>query len=439
MHRRAFLLTASAAATATAARAAAPGAPNDLEARLDAYFAPFVAARDFSGVVTLAKGPDIIARRIYGMADFDRRTPNTPDTAFFVASIGKSFTRASLLALERAGKLAQDDPLARFAPEFPNAANITLRQLIEHKAGITRDLQFGADLRKVLSLSEMARRIATLPLAGQPGEKYAYSNNGYRLLALVVERASGGDYGDFVREAVFEPRGMRHTFEPGRGRPRGPVAKGHVAGIGFGTLAPPEPIEVLNHRGAGSFCSTPNDLLRYARSLPLAPADLQRPLQTREDGTTARRVLGHDGLGNGFSNLCFRFPEQDACLVMSCNIETPIFGPLHDHLEQFLFGEAVTPPPIPAQTAAPFDAGRAALFVGQYELFPGTPLIIRRETWGLSVSAGGDSFLPLTPVGSDRYLMRQKYAYLDFKVVDGRTESVTWTENGSPFVLRRLG
>jgi D-alanyl-D-alanine carboxypeptidase len=442
MDRRSFLVGGTSAgvfASGAKARLVSHSKALDqgLQARLDRALLPFVAARDFSGVVIMTRGGTTVAERIYGKADFERGRPNTLDTRFCCDSIGKSFTRAAIVALEKQGRLSQEDPLARFVPDFPNGANISLRQLIEHRSGITRELNLGADAQRVIPLPELVARIAKLPLEGSPGKQYFYSNNGYRMLALVVERAGHGDYGALVRELVFQPRRMDETIELRLGQSAPNVAKGYIAGPGLRTLDVQPPIELLNFRGAGSFYSSPRDLLTFAQSLPLQAADLKRPLEV-VDGVTPRRVLGHDGLGFGFANLCFRYPEQDATLIMCCNIETPIFTPLHSHLEKLLFGEPAEPLPVGPVNVARFDPERAQLYAGQYELFPGTPLIIREEKAALWVSAGGDVFAPLVPLGPDRFFMRQKYAYLDFKVADGKTQSVKWSEHGRTFDLRKL-
>jgi D-alanyl-D-alanine carboxypeptidase len=436
MHRRIFLMSAAATAACTTAPpqpvvTETPEAP--LDRQLDALLAPYVAARDFSGVVWMERSGVIVAQRSYGVADLTSSAPNTPDTRYICSSIGKLFTRAAIVSLVADGRLSLDDPFARFAPEFPNAANFTIDQLVEHKAGISRDLTLGDDVRRRLSTAELVQRVAAMPMAGAPGERYAYSNNGYRLLAYAVERAGGGDYGAIVRERVFAPRGMRDTAEftledtvPNR-------AIGYVPGPGLGTLEHAPADELLNHRGAGSFFTTPNDLMTFARSLPISPRDLEAPVDEGE-----RRRLGHNGLGHGYASMCYAYPDQDARLVMTCNIQMGLLDPLQGAFEALLFGE--TPPQLPVSPteAAPLDAARAQILTGNYELFPGTPLIVRVRGDLMEVSAGGDAYAPLTPLGGDRYFMRQRYATLTFNVSNGRSDAVTWAEPGGEFNLRRL-
>lgn len=430
MHRRAFIL--STAATAACATAAQPSEAA-LDRQLDEVLTPYVEARDFSGVVLMERAGVVVARRNYGAANFTTGQRNTADTRYICSSIGKLFTRAAIVSLTVDGRLSLGDPFARFAPDFPNAANFTIGQLVTHTAGISRDLTLGADVSRRLSVAELVARIAAMPTAGAPGERYSYSNNGYRLLAHVIEQAGGGDYGAIVHQRVFAPRDMRGTAEFSLDDTVPNKAQGYVPAPGLGSLDPPSPDELLNHRGAGSFYSTPNDLMKFARSLPIAAADLQRPV-----GEGELRRLGHDGLGHGYASMCYFYPEHDARLVMMCNIQMGLLSPLQGAFEAMLIGTPMPALPSPPTSAAALDPARAELVAGSYELFPGTPLIVRRRADLLEVSAGGDAYAPLTPLGGDRYFMRQRYGTLTFNVVEGRSESVLWAEPGGEFSLRRL-
>jgi len=434
MFRRTFLLTAAATAACASAQSAnvAMGDEN-LEAQLDALLGPYVEARDFSGVVLMERDGVAAARRIYGAADFETGRAHTLQTRYVCSSIGKMFTRAAIESLAADGRLSLDDPFARFAPEFPNAANFTVGQLVQHRAGISRDLSFGAEMREPHTTAELVQRVAAMPMAGAPGERYAYSNNGYRLLAYVIERAGGGDYGAIVRERVFVPRGMIGTAEYGLTDTVPSGATGYVPGPGLRTLAPAPADDLLNHRGPGSFYTTPEDLMIFARTLPISPADMEAPLDAGE-----KRRLGHNGLGHGFASMCYAYPDIGARLVMTCNIQMGLLDPLQSAFEALLFGEEPPALPVSPTQAAPLDAARADIVAGNYELFPGTPLIVRRTGDLLEVSAGGDAYAPLTPLGGDRYFMRQRYGTLTFQIAGGRSEAVIWAEPGGEFTLRRL-
>jgi CubicO group peptidase (beta-lactamase class C family) len=230
--RRAFMGSALAAGALPSALAAAPN--SRVAANVAAYLQPFVERRDFSGFVLLERGGSTLLSRGFGYADFEARRPNTADTGYMTASIGKLFTRAAVLELERQGRLAKADPLARFLPSFPNAQAITVQHLIDHQAGIARDLPPGTDLAQERSLDDLLAIIAAQPAIGKPGSDGGYSNNGYRLLAKVIEAAGRGSYDELVRELVFEPRGMRATRSGVDLNRVGRRAVGYRPGAGWG-------------------------------------------------------------------------------------------------------------------------------------------------------------------------------------------------------------
>src|SRR5205085_8333186 len=126
-----------------------------LSRALDRYFLPFERIRDFSGIVVVERGTKQLTRS-WGRADFATGEPHSPHRRYAAESISKMFTHAAVLALQSAGKLNMSDPLERFVPDFPRAADITIRQLVDHEAGISRDLALmGPDATRPRSTTEL--------------------------------------------------------------------------------------------------------------------------------------------------------------------------------------------------------------------------------------------------------------------------------------------
>ncbi|HEY1485296.1 MAG TPA: serine hydrolase domain-containing protein [Micromonosporaceae bacterium] len=402
---------------------------NDLGSALDAYLTPFVERLDFSGIIMVSRADEVLATKAYGFANYEFGIPHTVTTRYWAGSISKMFTLAAIVALEKAGRLDRSDPLSRYLPAYPGGAAITLRQLVDHTAGIARDLPLGSDRTEPHTTEEIVAMVARIPSIAAPGEAEAYSNNGYRILARVLEVAGGGDFADIVRATVFEPLGMNDTLMPDLRDVVPLMASGYVAGPGYGTLRHAAYYNVVNEPGAGAFYSTPSDLLTFARSLPIEAAE--PAASGAEPGW-----VGHNGLGNGFAAYCYRFPDHDMCLVMMANIETGLFGRLNADLRRMMLGlSAPAPEPPPAATV--LDATRAHVYVGDYDLFPGVPLSVRPGPHGLEAAAG-DAFHPLVPIGGDDFFMRLKYARIAFDVVDGESRSATWSQDGTEFSLPRL-
>src|SRR5262249_52037258 len=148
--------------------------------------------------------------KAYGIADATHNVLNRTETTFRVASLTKTFTAAATILLLNQGKLHLDDPLSRFLPDFPNGEHITVEHLLLHQAGVgTLDepkFSHGA-----LSLNTLVQQIKMQPPLFPPGTDGRYSNEGYLLLAAVIEKVSGMSYAEYLKRNIFDPLGMRST------------------------------------------------------------------------------------------------------------------------------------------------------------------------------------------------------------------------------------
>jgi CubicO group peptidase (beta-lactamase class C family) len=399
---------------------AVPDLDPDLTARLDAHLEPFVGSGDFSGYVILARGGRAVVSCGYGWADREFEVAHTTETVSWAGSISKLFTRVAFDALFAQGRVTATDRLADFLPSYPDAGRITIQQLLDHTAGIARDLVLGPARTEPHTTSELVELVAALPPVGAPGDQTSYSNNGYRILARVLELVTGEDFDDAVRQIVFEPRAMSSTLSPDLLDVVPRLAPGYVAGPGLGTVRRAAYYNVRNEPGAGAFFTTPQDLWTFARSLREYD-DLAEP-----EGDHGDRRFGHNGLGHGYAAYCDRYPDADAEVVMLANLETGLFGRLRDDLRDLVLGRPLTPvEPLP--TPALFDEAAAARVVGEYELGPASaPLTFRTTDGHLEVSAG-EEFFPLVPTGVDTYFMRLKFARLSFSP---DAAVLTWSEGG---------
>src|SRR5262249_10550373 len=183
------------------------GNSNKLAERLDDYLRPYLEVKDFSGVVLIAQGDTILAAKAYGMADFEAGVPNRIGTAFRIASLSKTFTAAAIAILIERGKVKLDDPLSRYIPDFPNGVKINVKQLLLHQSGVGQ-LDAPELLRNCSSTADLVERLKGVPPLFAPGTGGGYSNEGYLLLAAVIEKASGLTYESFLREDIFTPLGM---------------------------------------------------------------------------------------------------------------------------------------------------------------------------------------------------------------------------------------
>ncbi|HEX2210786.1 MAG TPA: serine hydrolase domain-containing protein, partial [Longimicrobium sp.] len=197
--------------------ATAAAAQPDLAPRVDSMFARYDAQSPGCAIGVAQNGRTLLSRA-YGMADLEHDIPNTPETVFEAGSVSKQFTAAAIVLLARQGKLSLDDDVRRWIPEVPDYGTpITLRHLLNHTSGL-RDwgtvVQIagwprGTRIHTHAHALDVISRQKSLNFA--PGEEFLYSNSGYNLLAMVVEKASGVSFAEFSRRELFEPLGMTRT------------------------------------------------------------------------------------------------------------------------------------------------------------------------------------------------------------------------------------
>ena len=234
----------------------------------------------FSGVVLVARGGVPQFERAYGMADREAGRPNELTTAFNLGSINKFFTAVAIRQLAAAGKLNVDSSLARAWPDYPNpdvARRVTIRQILEHRSGIQGNI-FGAPAGKtrhdVRSLADHFELVKSQPLQFEPGSRQQYSNAGFIVLGLLIERLSGENYYEYVRRHIYEPAGMTRSGS----WPVDSLPANTALGYTGDSWPRTRNTELLPGRGssAGGGYSTAHDLLRLINALrenkiPAAP------------------------------------------------------------------------------------------------------------------------------------------------------------------------
>lgn len=312
----------------------------DPAARIDAVLEGELKAGRLPGAaVAIARDGKVVYAGTCGKADREKDLAVKPDTVFRIGSITKQFSAAAILLLRDDGKLSIDDPLSKFLPDYPRGKDVTVRQLLTHTSGIksyTSLKEWRPTLAEDRAPEELIKLFRDLPFDFEPGEKFAYNNSGYFLLGMIVEKASGLPYGDYLRKKIFEPLGLENTRvdAPGlevKGRATGykPAPKGFV---------PDDPISMTQPGAAGAMISTVGDLLAWDAALHsgkvlkqasldemLAPVKLKDGKESRYGfgigvaGEGERRVIEHGGGINGFASYLGRFPTRGLSVAVLVN------------------------------------------------------------------------------------------------------------------------
>lgn len=310
---------------------------------VDSIFAPYNRRNAPGCAVGIVQRGSIAYSRGFGEADLLNHVQNSPTTAFYIASLSKQFTALSVLLLQQDGKLGLDDDIRRWVPEVPNLGHITLRQLMQHTSGL-RDY-YGLlgingwrqnDLLTEREFLDLISRQRALNFA--PGTEFLYSNTGYALLAIVVQRASGLSLRDFASARIFRPLGMVNTqFRDDHTQAVDREAIGYVPQDGGFAVSIPQ----LDVVGDGGVFSTVEDLARWDANFDSgavggrAGMTMMQHTATLPDGRSTGyalglsvgtfggfRVVSHSGAYGGYRSTYLRFPEEHLSVITLCNVST---------------------------------------------------------------------------------------------------------------------
>jgi CubicO group peptidase (beta-lactamase class C family) len=314
----------------------------------------------------------MIYSRGYGMADLERRVPITPHTVFDIGSTSKQFAAASIVLLAQDGKLSLDDDVRRHIPELPQYERpITIRHLLHHTSGLRDYIGLltmgGHSIDGVTTPQDALDAIVRQKqLNFAPGDEHLYSNSGYFLLSVIVERVARQSLREFARQRIFEPLQMRRTHYlgsyndvvPDRALAYTPVAGGMR-----------HDMSRWLQLGDGAVFTTVEDLLLWDNNFhdpkvggtALLDALHQRGRLSNGDSISyalglghghyrGARTVSHGGSWGVYRAELLRFPEQRFSVATLCNLGTINPTPLAQRVADVFLADVLQPA---VATAAP--------------------------------------------------------------------------------------
>lgn len=348
------------------------------------FFTKLEEANMFNGIVLVAEKGKVIFEKAIGFSDFNKKTPINLQSVFEVGSISKTFTAVAVHILSEKGMLSIDDSITKFFPKLPYE-DVTLKGLLSHTSGLfdvpndgnLRD-QFRSFYNRVDVPYTNKDYLAYLekykpPIEIAPGEKNIYSNTGYVLLALVVEKVSGEPFQEFLRKNIFEPVGMNHTFLlswPLLKKEERYLASGYrddpIEGIIRETDHNPGTAIFGMSYGDDEIASTVEDMLAFDQALRnnklLKPDTIDKMLMAPKlsNGSSSRygqgfvvieeegvRTIYHGGSTAGFWAHCkFSTDDDDSTVVLFTNVKSTLvrFSAIHRAIRQILRGYSAAIP-----------------------------------------------------------------------------------------------
>lgn len=361
------------------------------------------------GAALLQRGTKDLVAVAGGTTGSDPDTDCTLGTRFQIASVSKQFTAAAVLQLAEAGKLSLDDELTKSLPDYPVRGNrVTVRQLLNHTSGIRNMTALGApywsQIARDVKPDDVIRIFENEPFDFVPGEGYAYSNSGYFLLGVIIEKASGMSYGEYLTKNVFPPAGLERTYSCARNALIPHRARGYSrGGAGFVNA---RYFSQTQGFSVGGVCATAPDLARWVEAL--ASGRVVRPASFQQMTTPAvlpsgerlsygfgtgvgenegHRVFYHSGGIFGFDAMEAFYPQDGLTVVVLSNTDGEVAGEIENAVARLALG--VAPP-----ADRPVPAALAAACAGAYRI--GGALIQVRDREGrLSIEMPGEKAEPL--------------------------------------------
>ncbi len=314
----------------------------------------------FNGAVLVAEKGNKIISKGYGFSNMGSKSKNTISTIFDVGSITKQFTAAAILKLEADGKLSTDDKLTKYFDSIPSdKTTITIHDLLRHQSGLISNV--GKDFDPITK-EEFLDKVFASPLKFEVGSDFAYSNVGYSLLAMIIEKISGKSYENYLYENLWKPAGMEMT---GYSRPKfdqNLVATGYLrddevwgkpTDKEWDTTAP-----YWHLKGNGGILSTTEDLFKWHQAL-IADKILSNEVknkmyhpQLRENETKAgyyaygwdvsitkrnTTQIWHNGTNHILYADFLRYIDEDIVLILLSNKSHPYFDGINQEISKIIF------------------------------------------------------------------------------------------------------
>jgi len=315
--------------------------------------------------------------------------------------------------------------------------SVTLEQLLDHTAGVPDYYgfpEYAARRTEPISLEQFVRLVGAKSLDFTPGTQERYSNSGYKLLAAVVERASGMPYSRFLRTQIFEPLHLSDTGDLTDGVLVERLAPGYDPGFAPARVQPAAYTSRGWLEGNGAVYSTAGDLSRWVEAIQsdalVHTSRLRYPYGWGKHVRFGRDVLEQNGrIPAGYTAYVGTYPKERVTVIVLGNIQSQAVFQMGPDLAAMVLGERYAIPVVRAGALTPPAPDSAALdrLAGRYEVFPGFNLTVQATAQGLRLAGPDGALLPLDLEGPGRFFFRPLYVPIAFRTdAAGRSTALLW-------------
>ncbi|HEV8081967.1 MAG TPA: serine hydrolase [Chitinophagaceae bacterium] len=358
--------------------------------KIDELITAYLQSGKFNGSILVALHGKILLEKGYGFKNIKENTFNDSHTIFQIASVTKQFTATVILKLVELKKMSLTDKVSKYYPDFPKADSIRIENLLTHTSGISdhsKDTSFKIynGSGEETFLASMKRREFDF----SPGTSWNYSNSGYILLGYIIQKVSGMTYYEALRKYIFIPLKMNNSaFDfihlMSKDKATGYWSFPESIAADTATL-----IDSSGPRAAGAIYSTIGDLYKWHEGLQtykmVSKSSLEKaytPFKNHYgygwmiDSLFNKRIIHHSGDIWGFKSDIARVTEDDVCIVLLNNIESPDLGIITKNILAILYNQ---PYQLPAKNEIKLGDEILKKYIGSYEMQPGMVIEVTLE------------------------------------------------------------
>jgi CubicO group peptidase (beta-lactamase class C family) len=381
------------------------------KAKLDQFFNRLDEKNKAMGSLIIAKDGKVLYNRTIGYSYINgtEKKPLTAATKYRIGSVTKMFTAAMIFQLVEEGKIKLTDHLSTFFPQIANADKITIAQILAHRSGIKDVLdlpEFRTHRLQGITKDELLSIIAKSTPDFEPGAKYAYSNSGYVVLGLIVEKVTGKPYDELLK-IITSKIGLKDTYTG-----TGAIDANKNESFSYKYLRNWEQ-DPQTHAsllfGSGSLISTPADMATFIQSLfdgkIVSKASLQQMMQDKLGMDTftynGKTFYGHTGGVDNFGSWLVYQPEEKLVVSYATNAKVYPVTKIIDGVFDIYYNKPFT---IPGFETVEVSADILDKYVGVYAL-PGAPatFTVTREGTTLLIQMNGQAAIPLEAISTDKF------------------------------------
>lgn len=416
-----------------------------------------------SGVsVLVSENGEILYEKGFGYADIGNKVPVTSDTKFRIGSITKQFIAASILKLQEDGKLSVQDRLSKFLPDFPRGDEVTIYHLLTHTSGIhsyTDRPFFYKFITLPIAPAALIDTIKSYPYDFNPSDNWLYNNSGFFLLGYIVEKVSGKNLDNYLKETFFKPLGMNNTGIYNTNVLLDNEAYGYS--YDNGTLIKAINWDMSWAGGAGALYSTTKDLYTWNEAVfngkvlsdeSLKAAFTPVVLNNKQkidygygwalQDYRGYKFISHGGGLDGFVTYLERQPEKKITVVVLCNSTPPPDG-IDPTANASLIAEYMLWPDMAKQSSfasdISVDENILKSYVGRYDYGQGAVMIVTLEGTQLYAQLTGQAKYPIFPSSNNEFNWKIVEASVIFVMDEkGNVTHAVHHQSGQQFEAKKL-